>query len=281
MSIGKLRACALALCAGLFAFSADVSAQQTTTYVYDEHGRIIRVTHPNNTVTTYAYDAAGNRTSATAVANGVAAPNANPDTVDAYPLNFYPFVVTNAWAYISPLGNDSDPAGNPLSIGSYTQGANGGAVSGSGVSVGYQNNATTDGVDTFTYTASNGHVASSAATITVNRHPQAASPYALNDVVNAYPINACPYFAANAFVHFDPRANDYDYNGYALTITSATPGPNGLVSVDAGGGGITYISDASTGLTDTFTYTISNGHGGTKTGTVTVYRYPPTPSIHC
>jgi YD repeat-containing protein len=50
----------LALAAG--AAVATVGLSATTGYQYDALGRLIQVTHNNGNVTTYAYDAAGNRT---------------------------------------------------------------------------------------------------------------------------------------------------------------------------------------------------------------------------
>ena len=46
---------------GSFPFHARAS--DSATYTYDSHNRIATVTYANGTVTTYTYDAAGNRLS--------------------------------------------------------------------------------------------------------------------------------------------------------------------------------------------------------------------------
>jgi YD repeat-containing protein len=69
---------------------------------------------------------------------------------------------------------------------------------------------------------------------------------------------------------FDPRTNDANALGGALTILSATTPPHGAVSV-TGGASITYTP--ATGYTgaDTFQYAVSNSGGGVATALVTVH----------
>ncbi len=64
-------------------------------------------------------------------------------------------------------------------------------------------------------------------------------------------------------------ANDSDPDGDALTVTAVTQGTNGSV-VDNGDGTVTYTPDPGFYGGDLFTYTISDGNGGTDTGTVSV-----------
>lgn len=66
----------------------------------------------------------------------------------------------------------------------------------------------------------------------------------------------------------DVLANDTDANADALTITSTTVPAHGTDSVVAGQ--ILYTPTAGYSGTDSFSYTISDGHGGTSTATVTV-----------
>jgi hypothetical protein len=65
-------------------------------------------------------------------------------------------------------------------------------------------------------------------------------------------------------------ANDSDPDGDTLTVTSVTDPPNGM-AVNNNDGTVTYTPDCPlvTGF-DTFSYTISDGNGGTDTGLVTV-----------
>jgi hypothetical protein len=64
-------------------------------------------------------------------------------------------------------------------------------------------------------------------------------------------------------------ASDSDPNQYPLTVASVTQGKNGAVVVNSDGT-LSYKPVAGFTGTDTFNYAISNGHGGTATGTVTV-----------
>jgi len=62
--------------------------------------------------------------------------------------------------------------------------------------------------------------------------------------------------------------NDWDLDGDALTITAVTQGTHGSVTIVGGGTGLTYDPEADYGGPDSFTYTISDGNGGTATATV-------------
>ena len=87
----------------------------------------------------------------------------------------------------------------------------------------------------------------------------ALGPSAVNDAIST------PYQTAKSF---DPRTNDTDPNGFALSINGVgTPG-HGTVSFT--GTSITYTPAAGYFGADSFTYTIGNGHGGTATATVNV-----------
>jgi len=65
-------------------------------------------------------------------------------------------------------------------------------------------------------------------------------------------------------------ANDTDPDNDTLTITAVTQGAHGLVAITGGGSGLTYTPEADFSGADAFTYTISDGHGGTDTANVNV-----------
>ncbi len=62
----------MALSISAFFLPLSARASDSAAYTYDSHGRIATVTYANGTVTTYTYDAAGNRLSVatTCSANG-------------------------------------------------------------------------------------------------------------------------------------------------------------------------------------------------------------------
>lgn len=76
----------------------------------------------------------------------------------------------------------------------------------------------------------------------------------------------------NESVSIDVLANDFDPDGDPLSIISVTNGAIGTATIDPTTGEIIYAYDASFDprRSDTFTYTVSDGLGGTKTETVTV-----------
>ena len=91
--------------------------------------------------------------------------------------------------------------------------------------------------------------------LTVNCPPVAVDDTATT--VNGFPVI------------IDVLANDSDPDGDPLTVTGVTDPPNGT-AVNNGDGTVTYTPDCGFFGIDTFDYTISDGQGGTDTGTVTV-----------
>jgi hypothetical protein len=69
-------------------------------------------------------------------------------------------------------------------------------------------------------------------------------------------------------------ANDTDPNGDALTITGVSNVVSGTATVN-GGATVTYQPAAGFAGNGSFSYSISDGHGGAATGSVTVVVLPP------
>ena len=65
-------------------------------------------------------------------------------------------------------------------------------------------------------------------------------------------------------------AGDTDLDLDTLTIVSATQGSKGAVVITGGGTGLTYRPFSNLSGMDSFTYTISDGHGETDTASVTM-----------
>lgn len=163
---------------------------------------------------------------------------------------------------IDVLVNDTDADGNTLTITVVTQGVNGSVVS-NGNNVSYTPNANYFGPDSFTYTISDGNGGMDTATvsITVTDVPDNQSPDAVND--------AAMVLQNSSGNLIDVLANDTDPDaGQTLTITAVTQGANG--SVVNNGNNVSYTPTAGFVGSDSFTYTISDGNGGTDTATVNV-----------
>lgn len=96
------------------------------------------------------------------VQNGVCGSNADPDALDDAAT-----VDQDSGANaIDVLANDTDADGDPLTIASVTQGANG-SVTNNGTSVSYTPNAGFTGADSFTYTVDDGNGGTDTATVSV------------------------------------------------------------------------------------------------------------------
>lgn len=275
--------CASGLSAAIVMICVSAAAAQTTSYSYDQLGRISSATQSNGTVVTYSYDLAGNRT----VVGG--ATNRPPVAVDdgsaAAPLSSPSSVSTLT---ISVLGNDTDADSgdaNNLVVNSIG-GARRGTVrpSSDNKSIIYTANFGQVGADSFQYTITDGRGATSApATVYLNVVNQA--PVANAQIVDQY---------QSTTVKLTPLANDTDADGDPLTLTSIGPlefvyGNNGTPT-DLGT--ITQLDDntvlykapfvcncalRSKYSVIRFPYTISDGKGGTASAlhAVNVYSQPP------
>jgi Big-like domain-containing protein/PKD domain-containing protein len=71
-------------------------------------------------------------------------------------------------------------------------------------------------------------------------------------------------------IDIDVLANDSDPNGDTLTITNVTQAQHGTVTIINNGTKVHYAPTQTMPAMDSFTYTISDGNGGTDTATVTV-----------
>src|SRR5690606_7402348 len=116
------------------------------------------------------------------------------------------------------------------------------------------------GTDSFVYEVSDGNGGTDTATVTITVNPVNDAPVAGGDTGGAdedTPLN-----------NINVLGNDTDVDGDTLTVTSASA-DNGSVTIN-GDGTLNYIPDANFNGTDTITYEISDGNGGTDTAIVTV-----------
>ena len=124
----------------------------------------------------------------------------------------------------------------------------------------YTPNANFNGTDSFTYTASDGAAASNVATVTMTVTSVNDAPVAVNDSATT---------AENTAVTIAVLSNDTDADGGTLSVASVTTPAHGTAAINAGGT-ITYSPAANYSGGDSFSYTISDGQGGSATATVSV-----------
>ena len=161
---------------------------------------------------------------------------------------------------INVLSNDSDADNDPLSISSVGS-ANNGNVHVNGPSVVYTPNTGFYGNDSFTYSISdgNGGLATATVFVTVNQVISNTPPVARNDSATTQQDQS---------VTINVLSNDSDADNDPLSISAVGSANNGSVQVN----GSTVVYTPNTGFygTDSFTYTISDGNGGTDQANVTV-----------
>ena len=164
---------------------------------------------------------------------------------------------------VAVLGNDSDPNGYPLTVTSATVPAHGAShVNGDGT-ITYTPNATFTGSDRFSYSIDNGHGGTASANVIITVQPPAA-PVARDDAATTAYANP---------VDIDVLANDTDPAGYPLAVTAVTAPAYGTAKILTGGA-VRYAPQVGFTGSDTFGYTISNGHGGVASAKVSVTVLP-------
>jgi CshA-type fibril repeat protein len=159
---------------------------------------------------------------------------------------------------IDVLANDSDPDGDPLTIIAADATHGSVTINGDGT-ITFIPDADFEGIATVVYTISDGNGGQSTAAVRINVIGENDPPVAVND--NAATKEDVP-------VTIPVLTNDSDVDGDPLVVTSAVAA-NGTVVINANGT-ITYTPNANFNGTDTVTYVIEDGQGGTATATVTV-----------
>lgn len=221
-------------------------------------------------------DAAGNVTTALVRVDVV---NTPPTAVDDAVVLDVDVPVATATA-IGVLSNDTDANGDALSVRSITvdgatttQGSlptsKGGTVTLSNGVVTYTKPAgglPVGQTETFTYVVEDSRGATDEGSVTITSQQVNSAPAADDDQATVQ--------QGGAATPIDVRANDTDADGDALTVTGTTPPvdadgtPRGSLTVVDGSP--VYTPPSGWSGTVTFTYTVSDGNGGTATGIVTV-----------
>jgi len=147
---------------------------------------------------------------------------------------------------------------NSLTYSITTSPAHGNLVLMSGSTYKYTPNLNYSGPDSFIFKANDGSDSLSA-TVTFTITPINDAPIAVND---SFTTNS------NSPYSFDPTLNDSDPEGDSLNITGTTNGTKGNVTFS--GNILTYTPNANESGSDSFTYTISDGNGGSAVGVIEV-----------
>ncbi len=181
------------------------------------------------------------------------------DAPDADGENFstiedIPITTTNV------LANDSHADGDSFEIQSFTQPANGTAVSNGDGTFTYTPNNNYNGSDSFTYTIVDEDGLTDTATINI-------SISAVNDAVDVvddvFTLDEDSTIRTSSVL-----ANDVDAEGHTIAMLEYTQPEHGSISYN-NDGTFSYTPDPDYNGTDSITYTVGDGHGTESTATVT------------
>ena len=289
---------------------ATVTLNADGSFTYDPTGSATLQALPRGQTTTDTFtyranDGHGGTATATVTITVTGAINHPPvASPDSYAVNSNAVLTQGAGSGV--LANDTDPDGDALTV-DQLNGVGGTAPFTATSSKGATVTLNADGsftydptgsatlqalprgqttTDTFTYQANDGHGGAASATVTITvigvNHPPVAKPdnYAVDNNV-----------VLNENATGGVLANDTDPDGDTLTVDqlngvggtapfTATSSKGATVTMNADGS-FSYDPTAARALhppqlaigsttTDTFTYEVNDGHGGTETGTVTV-----------
>lgn len=163
------------------------------------------------------------------------------------------------------LANDSfapDPT-ETLTITSVSAGSANGSVSIVNNQISYTPVADFFGTETFTYAVSDGNGGSGEATVTVTVENVNDDPTAVADAFTIQEDSGANALDVLVNDTIEPDVNE------TLTITSVSNAAHGDVAI-VSGSSLTYTPDDDFFGEDSFTYTISDGNGGTSTATVSL-----------
>jgi hypothetical protein len=186
-----------------------------------------------------------------------AAPNRAPSAVTDNVSTAYGTALT-----ITPLTNDTDPENDMLSVTSNTQAING-TVTRAGNSLTYTPRSGFSGVDSFTYTVSDGKGNSATGTVnvTVRAAPVAnKAPLAVNDTIKT---------TMGVPVLVNLLANDTDPDGDKIALKTLSNPKNGKL-YRMNDSYIFYFPNAGFVGTDSFTYSITDSKGAPATAVVSI-----------
>jgi subtilisin family serine protease len=189
------------------------------------------------------------------VAVTVAASNAPPDAVDdAASVN------EDGSVDVAVLANDTDPDGGGLTVTSVGAAGHGTTSLNANGTVHYAPAPNYNGPDSFGYTIRDGVGFTDTATVSVTVSAANDPPTAANDSASTN---------EDVSVAINVVGNDSDVDGDTLGPIATGGAPMGSVAIN-GNGTIQYTPPQDYYGADSFSYTVSDGHGGTATANVSV-----------
>ncbi len=219
---------------GSFVYTPNVDFEGVDNFVY----RCKNATYPSNDAAVTIY--VGNQP-----------PVSNPDTANT---------VEDTPVTVEVLLNDSDPDGDPIHVVSVTAPQNGTAVINTDDTITYTPNPTFSGTDSFDYTIDDDQGATDSASVTITVAEINQPPVANPD--SASTSESTP-------VTIDVLSNDSDPDGDPIHVVNVTTPQNGTAVINPDDT-ITYTPNSTFTGTDSFDYTIDDGHGGTASASVTI-----------
>ncbi|MCU7853614.1 MAG: DUF1800 family protein [Candidatus Thiodiazotropha sp. (ex Monitilora ramsayi)] len=159
---------------------------------------------------------------------------------------------------IAVLTGDTDADGDSLSVTNLTAPSQGTAHLNNDGSVIYTHDGSETLLDSFTYTASDGVNLSAVATVSITVLPQNDAPVA---DIDSGTVNE------GGSVTIDILTGDSDAEGDSLSVTNLTTPNSGTVLLNSNGT-VTYTHDGSETVSDSFTYTATDGSLDSNVATV-------------
>ncbi|NOZ49945.1 MAG: tandem-95 repeat protein, partial [Chloroflexi bacterium] len=201
------------------------------------------------------------------VSDGIASADSATVTVLVEPVNDAPVALDDVSTLaedtsvdIAVLANDSDVDGDVVSIISLGQPDHGRVQMLADGAIRYTPDANYNGSDRFTYTIADPFAAEDTAIVSLTVNPVNDASVAIDDAVST---------DEDTPIDIHVLANDSDVEGDAISVIAVSPAQHGT-AILGGDGSIRYTPDLNYNGSDGFTYTISDGQGGSDVGSVTI-----------